>query len=74
MAPKDEKQVDKIFAGWLDDLPSLSSKVRMPPFEKNFSMVSSLENKKKNFMSMSAVCTYCSVFILTIADMTWMME
>ena len=39
MAPKDEKQVDKIFAGWLDDLPSLSSKVRMSPFEDNFSVV-----------------------------------
>ena len=39
MAPKDEKQVDKIFAGWLDDLPPLSSKVRMSPFEENFSVV-----------------------------------
>lgn len=29
MAPKDEKQVDKIFAGWLDELPPLSSKVRL---------------------------------------------
>ena len=37
MAPKDEKQVDKIFTGWLDDLPSLSSKVRMSYFVKNFS-------------------------------------
>ena len=55
MAPKDEKQVDKIFAGWLDDLPPLSSKVRMSPFEDNFS-VSSL-GQNKNFLSMSAVCT-----------------
>ena len=27
MAPKDEKEVDKIFAGCLDNLPALSSKV-----------------------------------------------
>ena len=27
MAPKDEKAVDKIFAGCLDNLPPLSSKV-----------------------------------------------
>ena len=27
MAPKDEKEVDKIFAGCLDNLPPLSSKV-----------------------------------------------
>ena len=39
MAPKDEKQVDKIFAGWLDDLPALSSKVRISHFERNFSLV-----------------------------------
>ena len=53
MAPKDEKQVDRIFSGWLDDLPSLSSKVRerererMSYLENNFSTaVSRLENTK----------------------------
>ena len=59
MAPKDEKQVDKIFAGWLDDLPPLSSKVRMSPFEDNFSVVIAVSSLgyNKNFLSMSAVCT-----------------
>ena len=32
MAPKDEKQVDKIFAGCLDNLPPLSSKVMKEVF------------------------------------------
>jgi len=58
MAPRDENIVDKIFAGSLDDLPPLSSKVRIYKYQKKLRVLVSFTMVPIKYLSFYLVFKY----------------